>query len=110
MSYSTTVGVDLAKNVIQVSVVSDRGKELVNRSLTRRKFADFLGTRKPSLAGLESCARAHYWARAAVRVGHGVRIIPTKAVALANKNARTARALVTQGTEYHRRQPLEVAP
>jgi transposase len=31
------------------------------------------------------------------------------AVALANKNARTAWALVTQGTEYQRRQPLEVA-
>jgi hypothetical protein len=30
------------------------------------------------------------------------------AVALANKNARTAWALVTQGTEYQRRQPLEV--
>jgi transposase len=31
------------------------------------------------------------------------------AVALANKNARTAWALVTQGTEYQRRQLLEVA-
>jgi len=31
------------------------------------------------------------------------------AVALANKNARTAWALVTQGTEYQRRHPLEVA-
>ena len=109
MPYSTTIGVDLAKNVIQVSVVSGRGKELVNRSLTRTKFAEFLGKQKPSLVAFESCASAHYWARAAVRVGHEVRIIPTKAVALANKNARTAWALVTQGTEYHRRQPLEVA-
>ena len=31
------------------------------------------------------------------------------AVALANKNARTAWALVTRGTDYQRRQPLEVA-
>ena len=31
------------------------------------------------------------------------------AVALANKNARTAWALVTQGTEYQRRHLLEVA-
>ena len=43
MRYSTTVGVDLAKTVIQISVVSGRGKELVNRSLTRKKFAEFLG-------------------------------------------------------------------
>jgi transposase len=62
MSYSTTVGSDLAKNVIQVSVISERGKELANRSLTRGKFAEFLGKQKPSLVAFESCASAHYWA------------------------------------------------
>ena len=81
MSYSTTVGVDLAKNVIQVSVVSGRGKELLNRSYSRRKFAEFLGKQKPSLVAFESCASAHYWARAAKRHGHRARIIPAKAVA-----------------------------
>ncbi len=60
MRYSTTVGVDLAKNVIQVSVISGRGKELLNRSLTRRKFAEFLGKQKPSLVALEACATSHY--------------------------------------------------
>jgi hypothetical protein len=43
MRYSTTVGVDLAKNLIQVSVVNGRGKETMNRSLTCTKFAGFLG-------------------------------------------------------------------
>ena len=41
MSYSTTVGVDLAKNIIQVSVLSGAGKEVLNRSFSRRKFAEF---------------------------------------------------------------------
>ena len=81
MHHSTTVGVDLAKNVIQVSVVSARGKELLNRSFTRRKFAEFLGKQQPSLVAFESCASAHYWARAAKRHGHQARIIPAKAVA-----------------------------
>ena len=81
MSYSTTVGVDLAKNVIQISVVNGRGKELSNRSLSRKKFAEFLGKQKPSLVAFESCATAHYWARAAKRHGHEARIIPAKAVA-----------------------------
>ena len=81
MTYSTTVGVDLAKNVIQISVVSFRGKELSNRSLSRKKFAEFLGKQKPSLVAFESCATAHYWARAAKRHGHQARIIPAKAVA-----------------------------
>jgi transposase len=81
MSYSTTVGVDLAKNVIQISVLSERGKELSNRSLTRRKFAEFLGRQKSSVVAFEACASAHYWARTAQRLGHRVRIIPAKAVA-----------------------------
>ncbi|MDH4054568.1 MAG: transposase, partial [Gammaproteobacteria bacterium] len=81
MSYSTTVGVDPAKNVIQISVVSSRGKELSNRSLTRKKFAEFLGKQKRSLVAFESCASAHYWARAAQRHGHEAHIIPAKAVA-----------------------------
>ena len=53
MAYSTIVGVDLAKNVNQISVISDRGKELANRSLTRKKFAEFLGKQKPSLVAIE---------------------------------------------------------
>lgn len=54
MSYSTTVGVDLAKNIIQISVVSAQGKELSNRSLTRKKFAEFLGKQSLSLVAFEA--------------------------------------------------------
>ena len=70
MTYSTTVGFDLAKHVIQISVESGRGKDLSNRSLTRKKFAELLGKQKSSLVAFESCASAHYWARAAKRHGH----------------------------------------
>ena len=81
MCYSTTVGVDLAKNVIQVSVVNGRGKELSNRLLTRKKFMEFLGKQKPALVAFESCATAHYWARVAQRHDRKARIIPAKFVA-----------------------------
>jgi transposase len=80
MSNLNTVGVDLAKNIIQVSVVSASGKELMNRSLTRRKFAEFLGKQKSSLVAFEACATAHYWARVAKRHGHEVKVIPARAV------------------------------
>ena len=88
MKHSTTVGVDLAKNVIQVSVVSARGKELSNRALTRKKFAEFLGNQKPALVAFEACATSHYWARAAERNGHVARIIPAKFVARFGKGTR----------------------
>jgi transposase len=89
MTHSTTVGVDLAKNVIQISVVSGRGKELLNRSLTRRKFAEFLCKQKPSLVAFEACATSHYWARAAQRHGHVARIIPAKFVAQLRQGHKT---------------------
>ena len=42
MGQSNTIGVDLAKNVIQVSIVTPANKELSNKELTRHKFAEFL--------------------------------------------------------------------
>jgi len=110
MSYSTTVGVDLAKNVIQISVVSGRGKELSNRSLTRRKFAEFLGKQKPALVAFESCATAHYWARAAERHGHEARIIPAKAVAPFRQGHKTDSNDALAVAEAARRPNIKVAP
>ena len=80
MNHLNTIGVDLAKNIIQVSVVSSHGKELLNRSLTRKKFAEFLGKQKASLVAYEACATAHYWARVATGHGHSIKIIPARAV------------------------------
>jgi len=110
MSYSTTVGVDLAKNVIQISVVSSRGKELSNRSLTRKKFAEFLGKQKPSLVAFESCASAHYWARAAQRHGHEARIIPAKAVAPFRQGHKTDSNDALAVAEAARRPNIKEAP
>lgn len=49
MRNSNTIGVDLAKNVIQVSVVTPTNKELSNKTLSRSKFAQFLAKQKPNL-------------------------------------------------------------
>ena len=110
MRYSTTVGVDLAKNVIQISVVSSRGKEVLNRSLTRKKFAEFLGTQKPSLVAFESCASAHYWARTAERHGHKARIIPAKAVAPFRQGHKTDANDALAVAEAARRPKIKDAP
>jgi transposase len=110
MTHSTTVGVDLAKNVIQVSVVSVRGKELLNRSLTRRKFAEFLGKQKRSLVAFEACATSHYWARAAQRHGHVARIIPAKAVAPFRQGHKTDSNDALAVAEAARRPNIKEAP
>ncbi len=80
MNNLNVVGVDLAKNIIQVSVVTPAGKELQNKALTRKKFSEFLARQKPSMVAFESCATAHYWSRIAHTHGHTAKIIPAKAV------------------------------
>jgi len=110
MSYSTTVCVDLAKNVIQISVISDRGKEVLNRSLTRRKFAEFLGKQKPALVAFEACATSHYWARTAKRHGHIARIIPAKAVAPFRQGHKTDSNDALAVAEAARRPNIKEAP
>ena len=66
MGQLNTIGVDLAKNVIQVSVVSASSKELLNKALTRTKFKEFLAKQQPALVAFEACAssdRAAPWTR-----------------------------------------------
>lgn len=75
------VGVDLAKNVIQVSVVSKANKEILNTDFSRSEFTRFLAKQKPSMVAFEACATAHYWARQAKKLGHQVKILPALAVA-----------------------------
>ena len=58
-----TIGVDLAKNVVRVSVISSTNKELMNKDYSRTKFASFLAKQRCSLVAFEACAGAHYWAR-----------------------------------------------
>ena len=47
-----TIGVDLAKNVIQGCVVSVSNKELLNKELTRKKFTEFLIKTKAGPGGI----------------------------------------------------------
>jgi transposase len=81
MKRSNVIGVDLAKNVIQVSVVTPAGKEQLNKAFTRKQFAEWLATQNPGLVAFEACATAHYWSRMAESHGHNAKIIPAKAVA-----------------------------
>ena len=80
MTKLNVIGVDLAKNVIQVSILSPSNRELRNSAFSRRKFAEFLGRQRPSLVAFEARATSHYWARVAQRHGHRIKIIPAKAV------------------------------
>ena len=110
MNKLNAIGVDLAKNVIQVSVLSPSNRELRNSALSRRKFAEFLAKQRPGLVAFEACATAHYWARTAQRLGHDVKIIPAKAVAPFRQGHKTDENDALAVAEAARRPNVKLAP
>ena len=110
MKKHNTIGVDLAKNVIQVCVVSVTNKELLNKELTRKKFTEFLVKQKPALVAFEACATAHYWARVALRHGHQIIIIPAKAIVPFRQGHKTDSNDALAVAEAANRPNIKVAP
>jgi len=110
MNKLNVIGVDLAKNVIQVSVLSPSNRELRNSALTRRKFTELLGRQRSSLVAFEACATSHYWARVAQRYGHEVKIIPAKAVFPFRQGHKTDENDALAVAEAARRPNVKLAP
>lgn len=70
-----TVGMDLAKNVIVVHGVDERGKVALKKQLKRADVAPFFGKLPSCLIGLEACGSAHHWARKLEKLGHTVKLM-----------------------------------
>lgn len=76
MSEITRVGVDLAKNVIQVHAVDAAGKVITNKALQRDKFMLWCAMLPARcLIAMEASSSAHHWARKLVALGLDARII-----------------------------------
>ncbi len=73
---TSTIGIDLAKNLFQVHGVDDQGKVVIARQLRRKQVMEFFAKLPPCLVGMEACATSHHWARELSRLGHSVRLIP----------------------------------
>ena len=67
---TTTVGLDVAKNVFQVHSVDGAGEVIVRKALRRRQVVPFFERLEPSLIGMEACGTSHYWARELCGLGH----------------------------------------
>jgi transposase len=76
----TTIGLDIAKHVVQVHGIDERGRVVLRRRLSRAKVLTFLANLPPCLIGLEACGGAHYWARELQALGHHARVMPPQYV------------------------------
>jgi len=82
------VGVDLAKDVIQVCVVKHK-KVLSNKEMTPNDFTIWLATHHTSTVVFEACATSNYWKQKALECGHDAKLISAKLVANIRQNQKT---------------------
>jgi transposase len=88
MNEITTVGVDLAKEVIAVCTADRSGKTGLMRVFRREAFAAWEVQLPPCVFGLEACGAAHHWARWLTSHGHPPHLMAAEFV----KPFRTSRA------------------
>jgi transposase len=88
MDTITRIGVDLAKNVMQLHGVDSMGRVVVKKAITRQKFLQWFANLQPCLVAMEACSSSHYWARKLRALGHDVRLIAPQFVAPYRKGGK----------------------
>jgi len=89
---STTVAVDLAKNVFELAIANGEWKITERLRLNRKSFSAFFVHLAPSRVVMEACGSAHYWARHIAGHGHEVQLLPAQYVRAYVKRNKTDRA------------------
>jgi transposase len=88
MEKITTVGLDLAKQVMAVHAVEADGKMVMRKVLRRDQLLRWTATLAPCVVAMEACGGAHYWARELTRQGHTVRIMVAEFVQAFRKSGK----------------------
>ncbi|ABM02108.1 transposase IS116/IS110/IS902 family protein [Psychromonas ingrahamii 37] len=80
MLKSNIIGIDLAKNILQICHISKYGELISNKAVSRQKLKQILANQQPAVVAIEGCGSSHYWGRYAEQFGHDVRVISPKKV------------------------------
>ena len=82
------VGVDLAKEVIQVCIYTNK-KVRSNEEMTHHEFLAWLFKMKPTTIVFEACGTSNYWKQKVAEAGHTASLISAKLVATVRQNQKT---------------------
>jgi len=74
MNNSTVVGIDLAKNVLQLHALDRSTGQVQDLQLSRTKLKTWFTNREPCRIAIEACGGSHYWAQWLSTAGHDVHI------------------------------------
>jgi transposase len=101
MDKITAVGLDLAKQIIQVHAIDGAGRVVLRKAVRRERLLALLAQFPRCVMGMEACSGAHHWARELTQLGHEPRLMAAEFVrpfrkSLAAKNdANDAEAICT---------------
>lgn len=101
MDKITTVGLDLAKQIIQIHAVDAAGRVVLRKAVRRERRLALLLRFPRCQVGMDACSGAHHWARELAKLGHEPKIMAAEFVrpfrkSLAAKNdANDAEAVCT---------------
>src|ERR1700694_3533891 len=88
MEKITTVGLDLAKQVMAVHAVDAEGRMVMRKVLRREQLLHWMATLPRCVVAMEACGGAHYWARQLTQQRHTVRIIAAEFVQAFRKSGK----------------------
>ncbi len=88
MKNNTIVGVDLAKEVIQVCIVK-QNKVRSNVEMTPEQFTSWLVSNHRAIVVFEACGMSNYWKQLALKFGHDAKLISAKLVSKIRQNQKT---------------------
>jgi hypothetical protein len=75
MDKITAVGLDLAKQIIQVHAIDAAGRVVLRKAVRRERLLALLAQLPCCVVGMEACSGAHHWARELKKLGHEPRIM-----------------------------------
>lgn len=70
------IGIDLAKNLLELVALDGGGKVVWRRRLSRGKLVSFMAGQPCTLVAMEACGGSHHWGRTLRDQGHQVRLLP----------------------------------
>ena len=76
LSSVTTVGLDLAKHLVQIHAIDADGRVIFAGAVERAKLLAFFQALPPCLVGMEACGSSLYWVRELIELGHDARMMP----------------------------------
>ena len=80
MHQITTVGVDLAKDMIVVCAANAAGAVVLRKQLSFSAFATWSANIPACVIGMEACSSAHHWERTLRRLGHDPKLMAAELV------------------------------